>query len=178
MKSNTDTNSNTDMLALTPEIDRLHHECLSLIMATTNATQAPCASYTPFAYLDGKFYVLVSGLAVHGKNLKTLPELDILLIEDESKTRNIYARLRLNYRAAVSPVEKGTAEHAQALALLTEKAGKTVTLLDSMNDFTWYCLTPLLGTLVQGFGKAFVFDPADLSGGAVQLNETNIEQFR
>ena len=171
-------NSNTDMLALTPEIDRLHRECLSLIMATTNAAHAPCASYTSFAYLEGKFYILVSGLAIHGKNLKALPQLDILLIEDESKTRNIYARMRLNYLATVSAVEKGTAEHGQALALLAERAGKTVTLLDSMEDFTWYCLTPVRATLVQGFGKAFVFDPADRAGGAVQLNETNIEQYR
>lgn len=171
-------NSNTDTAALACEIDRLHRECLSLIMATTNATHTPAASYAPFAYMDGKFYILVSGLAVHGVNLQAQRELDILLIEDESKTRNIYARLRLNYRGTATAVEKGSAEHDRAIALLTERAGKTVRLLDALNDFTMYQLNPTRGTLVQGFGKAFMFDPADLGSGVVQLNEKNIGDYR
>jgi len=171
-------NSDTDLAALTCEIDRLHRECLSLIMATTNAWHRPTASYAPFAHMDGKFYILVSGLAIHGENLKAQQELDILLIEDESKTRNIYARLRLNYRGTATAVQKDSAEHDRAIALLTERAGKTVSLLDTLDDFTMYRLTPTRGTLVQGFGKAFVFDPADLAGGVVQLNEKNIGDYR
>ena len=171
-------NTNADKPVLGPEIDRLHRECLSLIMATTNAAHIPAASYAPFAHVDGGFYILVSGLAVHGENLKNQPELDILLVEDESKTRNIYARLRLNYRARASRVDKGSPEHARAVSLLTERAGKTVELLDSMDDFTMYRLTPLRGTLVQGFGKAFVFDPADLSEDVVQLDEKNVDKYR
>lgn len=171
-------NSDTDMAALTGEIDRLQRECLSLIMATTNALHTPAASYAPFAHMDGNFYILVSGLAIHGVNLKAQPELDVLLIEDESRTRNIYARLRLNYRATASAVEKASDEYGKAIALLTERAGKTVSLLATLDDFTLYRLTPTRGTLVQGFGKAFVFDPADLTGGAVQLNEKNIGDYR
>ncbi|AFK64134.1 pyridoxamine 5'-phosphate oxidase-like FMN-binding protein [Advenella kashmirensis WT001] len=170
--------NNIDMLTLAPEIDRLHQECLSLIMATTNAQHAPCASYTPFAYMDDRFYILVSALAVHGQNLKVQPALDILLIEDESRARNIYARLRLNYQVTASPVEKGSEEHDRAITLLGQRAGKTVALLDSLDDFTLYRLTPLRATLVQGFGKAFVFDPMDLSEGAIALNDKNIDQYR
>ncbi len=170
--------NNIDMHTLAPEIDRLHRECLSLIMATTNAENVPTASYTPFVHMEGHFYILVSGLAIHGENLKVHPDLDVLLIEDESKTRNIYARLRLNYRVTASSVDKGSEEHDRAVALLTQRAGKTVGLLDSMDDFTMYRLTPARGTLVQGFGKAFVFDPADLSAAAVQLDEKNITQYR
>lgn len=171
-------NNDTDMVALTAEIDRLHRECLSLIMATTSASHAPAASYAPFAYMDGSFYILVSGLAVHGVNLKAQRELDILLIEDESRTRNMYARSRLNYQATATAVDKGSAEYGRVIALLTERAGKTVGLLDALDDFTMYQLTPTRGTLVQGFGKAFVFDPADLAGGAVRLNEKNIGDYR
>jgi len=171
-------NSTTDMAALTGEIDRLQRECLSLIMATTSASHTPAASYAPFAHMDGSFYILVSGLAIHGVNLKAQPDLDLLLIEDESKARNIYARLRLNYRATANAVEKGSEEYGRAIARLTERAGKTVNVLVALDDFTLYRLTPTRGTLVQGFGKAFVFDPADLTGGAVQLNEKNIDDFR
>jgi len=170
--------NNIEMLTLAPEIDRLHRECLSLIMATTNAAHAPCASYTPFAYMDGQFYILVSSLAIHGQNLKTQPDLDILLIEDESRARNIYARLRVNYQVTASPVEKGSAEHDRAVTLLGQRAGKTVALLDGLDDFTMYRLTPVRATLVQGFGKAFVFDPMNQSEGAVALNEKNIDQYR
>lgn len=171
-------NLDIEVAPLNAVIERLHNNCLSLILATTNASHTPNASYAPFAYQDGKFYILVSGLAIHGENLKAQGELDILLLEDESKTRNIYARLRVNYRATAMAVDKDSDEYATAIALLTARAGKTVSVLEGLADFTLYRLTPTRGTLVQGFGKAFVFDPADLTAGVIALNEKNIDQHR
>ncbi len=147
-------------------------------MATTNAAHEPAASYTPFACVDGKFYILVSGLAIHGENLKTHPRLDIMLIEDETRSRNIYARLRLNYRVTASVVSTESEEYAKAIDALAARAGKTVALLKTLDDFTLYRLDPVRGTLVQGFGKAFVFEPGGADGQAVQLNEKNIADYR
>ena len=168
----------TELTELQPEIDRLHQECLSLVMATTNTAHQPAASYTPFACIEGKFYILVSGLAIHGENLKANPALDIMLIEDENRSRNIYARLRLNYRVTASVVPKDSEEYARATDALGARAGKTVSLLKTLDDFTLYRLDPVRGTLVQGFGKAFVFEPGAASGQAVQLDEKNIADYR
>ncbi|MFV9474833.1 HugZ family protein [Advenella sp. RU8] len=167
----------TDLQHLQPEIDRLHAECLSLMMATLNQNAEPNASYTPFAWLNNHFYILVSGLATHTLNLQQNPNLAVLLIDDESKTKNIYARVRLTYQVTAQTVDKNSEEYAYALAALAARAGKTAELVASLPDFVMYRLLPLKGTLVQGFGKAFVFDPVARSG-ATQLTDRNINQLR
>lgn len=167
----------TDLQALQAEIDRLHNECFSLMMATNNKQGEPNASYTPFAWLNNCFYILVSGLATHTVNLQQNPNLAILLADDESKTRNIYARVRLSYQARAETVDKNSEEYENALAALTERAGKTVGLLASLPDFVMVRLLPLKGTLVQGFGKAFVFD-SQKRESATRLTNRNIDDWR
>lgn len=167
----------TNLQQLQPEIDRLHTECLSLIMATLNENAEPNASYTPFSWLNNNFYILVSGLATHTVNLQQNPNLAVLLIEDESKTKNIYARVRLTYQVKAQAVDRNSEEYAQALAALTGRAGKTVELLASLPDFVMYRLQPSKGTLVQGFGKAYVFDP-QAREGATRLTDRNINKLR
>ncbi|MDY0272757.1 MAG: pyridoxamine 5'-phosphate oxidase family protein [Advenella sp.] len=163
--------------ALQAEIDRLHNECLSLVMATNNNKGEPNASYSPFAWLNNRFYILVSGLATHTVNLQQNPSLAILLADDESKTRNIYARVRLSYQARAETVDKNSEEYENALAALTQRAGKTVSLLSTLPDFVMVRLLPSKGTLVQGFGKAFAFDPQKRES-ATQLTNRNIADWR
>ncbi len=167
----------TNLHALQAEIDRLHNECLSLVMATNNNKGEPNASYTPFAWLNNRFYILVSGLATHTVNLQQNPSLAILLADDESKTRNIYARVRLSYQAMAETVDKNSEEYENALTALTERTGKTVSLLASLPDFVMVRLLPSKGTLVQGFGKAFVFDPQKRES-ATQLTNRNVADWR
>ena len=38
---------------------------------------------------------------------------------------------------------------------LQKKFGKTIDLLASLNDFNLYCLTPINGNYVKGFGQAY-----------------------
>lgn len=167
----------TDLQQLQPEINRLHTECLSLIMATLNDQNEPNASYTPFAWQNNCFYILVSGMATHTVNLQQNPNLAVLLVDDESKTKNIYARVRLSYQVRAEAVDKNSDEYGGALAALTARAGKTAELVASLPDFVMYRLQPSKGTLVQGFGKAFVFDPVERAG-ATQLTDQNIAGLR
>ena len=161
---------------LQPEIDRLHQECLSLMMATINENNVPHASYTPFAFVDQQFYVLISGLTLHTKHLLVNPVLDVMLIEDESRAKNIYARARLNYRASAARINKESEEYKSVIPILSSRAGKTVLLLDKLDDFSLFRITPTKGTLVLGFGKAYIFDAAKQTG-AIQLTEKNISQL-
>ncbi len=161
---------------LQPEIDRLHQECLSLIMATVNTNNAPHASYTPFVFVNQQFYVLISGLTLHTRHLLANPALDIMLIEDESKAKNIYARARLNYRATATRVNKDSEEYKNLIPALSSRVGKTVLLLDKLDDFSLFRITPTKGTLVLGFGKAYIFD-AIKQTGAIQLTEKNVSQL-
>lgn len=168
---------NTQQAQLSSEVTRLHDECLSVIMATKSGTGMPHASYTPFVYLDQNFYILIAGITLHTQHLLVNPELSIMLIEDESKAKNIYARPRLNYDAMATKIGKESEEYKTALNALRERAGKTVELLDGLNDFSMFRLTPNKGTLVIGFGKAYVFDPQK-PFDATQLTDKNVSELQ
>ncbi|MBP6242520.1 MAG: pyridoxamine 5'-phosphate oxidase family protein, partial [Hydromonas sp.] len=79
------------------EIERLHAQCISAILATTDAGGDAQASYAPYAFLHGCYYILISALAAHTQHILNNPNVGLLIIEDESSARNVYTRARLSY---------------------------------------------------------------------------------
>ncbi|WP_379969111.1 pyridoxamine 5'-phosphate oxidase family protein [Epilithonimonas sp. UC225_85] len=53
-----------------PKVKELISKTQSLILATVDAEGTPNASYAPFVEIDNKFYILVSFMAKHTKNLR------------------------------------------------------------------------------------------------------------
>lgn len=160
-----------DVAELQAAVTRLQ-QLDSLVLATVGQDGEPHASYAPFAEHDGYLYVLLSGLALHTQNLQQQQQANVLLIEDEASARNIFARARLNYAAAVTTVEKDTTEGIAALEAMKTKLGNTVDVLSGLPDFMLFRLQLEKARLVTGFGRAFVFTPGDVTG-AVQLTEKN-----
>lgn len=157
-------NKGADLYAeLEPELKRLHEENITLLMATVDDEQIPHASYTPFAVMDGNYYIFIADIASHTQHVRNRPIFDIMIVDDESKTRNIYARKRVTYQVEATEVSRENAEFEAGLAALTERAGKTVNVLREMGDFHLFKLSPLKGILVTGFGKAFRLNPQDQS---------------
>lgn len=157
-------NKGADLFAeLQPELQRLHEENITLLMATVDDDNIAHASYTPFALIDGHYYIFIADIAYHTQHVKNRPIFDIMIVDDESKTKNIYARKRVTYQIEASEVSRNTPEFEKGLQALTDRAGKTVNVLREMGDFHLFRLTPKKGTLVTGFGKAFRLNPSDQS---------------
>ncbi|WP_434778778.1 pyridoxamine 5'-phosphate oxidase family protein [Neisseria sp. Ec49-e6-T10] len=143
---------------LQPEINRLHQDNLSLIMATKDHDGFPNASYAPFVYVDGHYYVFISEIAPHTQHLLNTPELSIMIIDDERNTRNIYARARLSYQAKANQVQRDCDEFKKAMDALYPRGGNTLDVLTQLGDFSLFRLTPQKGRLVLGFGKAYTLN--------------------
>ncbi len=158
-------------------IDALHRQCISAILASTDAQGHAQASYTPYALLDGHYYVFISALAAHTGNILNTPKVGLLIIEDESSARNLYARTRLSYDTDASVVARDSDECAHALSQLRERAGNTVDMLSQLGDFVMVKLTPYAGSLVLGFGKAYALNPQQPSA-AQHINEAYLKQKR
>lgn len=140
---------------LQPEIEALRQQCRSLLLATRDHAGQPNVSYAPFVFHEGAYYVLVSEVARHGRNLRAVPQLSLMLIEDESASRQLFARQRLSYDATAQRVERDSDTWHQAIGSLASRHGELVHNLTKMNDFHLYCLQPTQGTYVKGFGQAF-----------------------
>jgi putative heme iron utilization protein len=123
-------------------------------LASLDASGDPCCSYAPYVYVDGRFYLFLSGLAAHCRNMLARPVCDIMLIEDESQTKNLFARRRAMIRCTVDIVSRDVAEFSLVAANFRTKFGPTIDMLVGLPDFTLFRLLPQSGMIVQGFGNA------------------------
>lgn len=141
-----------------PKVRELIASVQSVILGTVDTEGNPNSSYAPYVEVGGVFYVLVSFMARHTKNLINGKPVSVLFIEDESETKQVYARHRLTVEARTSQVERDTAEWNQITAALKERHGKILDILVDMTDFILVGLHPVKGAYVNGFGSAYFVD--------------------
>ena len=164
-----DTSPSTDTIMA--EISQFRQQQQSLILASSKDGKVLC-SYAPFVVDDqGRFFLLLSGLAEHSANLyehqSQQRNLSVLLIEDEQQARNIFARKRLSYQCKVVIWSREHPHWSSTIELLQEKFGSTVDVLAGLGDFKLYQLTPEQGNYVRGFGQAY-----ELLDGTVPMLKT------
>lgn len=138
------------------EYEKFTEEFESIIISTVNEQGIPNASYTPFVIDDAKnIYIYVSGLSTHTKNIYVNPHVSILFIEDEAKTKQIFARRRLTFDCTATLLERETEQWNQIVEQFQERFGEIIEMLRSLPDFRIFQLTPTEGRFVIGFGAAY-----------------------
>ncbi|KVX02359.1 heme utilization protein HutZ [Shewanella frigidimarina] len=147
---------------LLPEIEAFKAQRTTLQLATQDANGIPNASYAPFALADDGFYILVSELARHGTNLKASTRLSVMLIEDESEAKSVFARKRLTFDATAEIVDRNSVTFSKGVSVLSTRFGDMVDNLASLTDFNLFKLTPHHGLYVKGFGQAFSLSGLEL----------------
>jgi heme iron utilization protein len=134
-------------------------------LATLDASGDPCCSYAPYVFVNGNFYLFLSGLAAHCRNLLARPVCDIMLIEDESQAKNQFARRRAMIRCSVETVYRQAGEFSTVADQFREKFGPTIDMLVGLPDFNLFRLLPQSGTMVLGFGNAMPIHFAQVRTG-------------
>ncbi|MCL1037338.1 heme utilization protein HutZ [Shewanella submarina] len=147
---------------LLPEINEFKHSRKTLQLATRNSEGQPNASYSPYALSENGFYILVSDLARHGQNLKMSEQVSVMLVEDESEAKTVFARKRLTFDTTAQRLERDTDAFKEGVLALQQKHGEMVTNLAALGDFNLYRLRPEQGLYVKGFGQAFKLSGAEL----------------
>lgn len=143
----------------------------TVLIASSSPTNQPEASYAPYVERDGNYFIFISELALHTKNLLQNKNCSLLFIENEDKTTNLFARKRVSLQCNAELVQKDAASYETALALFHERFGKFMQLLQSLPDFHLFCLKPQSGNYVAGFGQAYTLSGNDLN----QLQHRNPE---
>ncbi|MDR6459700.1 MULTISPECIES: pyridoxamine 5'-phosphate oxidase family protein [Chryseobacterium] len=141
-----------------PKVQELINSSKSIILATVDAEGNPNSSYAPFVQVEQTFYILVSFMAKHTKNLADGRKTSIMFIEDESATKQIYARERLTIEATTSQIDRDSEVWNTVVAKLKENHGKVVDVISEMGDFILIALQPVKGSYVNGFGSAYFVD--------------------
>ncbi|MEO1593552.1 MAG: pyridoxamine 5'-phosphate oxidase family protein, partial [Cyanobacteria bacterium J06632_22] len=124
--------------------------------STISEDGKPHASYAPFVIDAQKnIYIFVSGLSAHTANLKALKRASVLLIEDESKTEQIFARRRLAYDCIAQVIQRDEESWSAIASQFADRFGNIIDVLKSLKDFDIFQLKPQSGQFVVGFGAAY-----------------------
>ena len=136
----------------------------SVVLATVSGEGMPQASYAPCVVDEARnIYVFVSGLSAHTQNLTATSKASVLFIEDESKTQQIFARMRLSYECAATLLERESMQWNEIAQQFEDRFGNIVEVMRGLADFRIFQLRPQAGNFVVGFGAAYKVDSADLS---------------
>ena len=145
-------------------MERLLTEYKTATLATVNSSGEPQASYSPTA-LDEKrnFYLFVSELSEHTANLQNSDQVSLLLIEDENRSNQLFARNRLTVKGRAVPVPREGEEWETAASVYRSRFGKFFDQLAQLRDFHMFRVIPQNARLVVGFGAAYDVSVEDWS---------------
>lgn len=144
------------------------------IIGTLDKDHLPFSSYAPYLYDNNRFYVYISDIATHAKNIQTNPKASLFFIEDESQSENLFARKRISLQCDSMKIARGSERFEEVLALFAKKFdAKMVEKLKKMTDFNLFEFKVHYGEATFGFGKAYLIGgenmdelvPRNVSGG-------------
>ncbi len=147
---------------LGPEIQEFRQERRTLQLATVDADGRPNVSYAPFVQNQDGYFVLISEIARHARNLQVNPNVSIMMIEDEGGSKQLFARKRLTFDAVAKVVERDSEQWNQVIAQLQERFGEIIDGLSQLQDFVLFNFKPEHGLFVKGFGQAYQVSGDDL----------------
>lgn len=128
---------------------------------------APFVSLVLFAAAEdfSVFYLHISSLARHTRDLQTDPRVSLMIAETDDGLRDpqTLARLSLEGEAVEVPREDPEAQALQDLYLARHPQS---VFNFSLGDFALYRITPRRGRYVAGFGKIFNLGPDHLREAA------------
>lgn len=152
------------------DLDAVRDECFrfpdnfqSVLMATVSQCGIPEASYAAYVQLEDDYYVYVSELSRHTKNLAESDKVSLLFIEEEASAQHLFARQRMTLQCDVSPVARSSQRFEQIMDLFEQKFGSFISMLKKLQDFHLFRISPQKGAFVRGFAQAFELDGKGMS---------------
>ncbi|MBO1927062.1 pyridoxamine 5'-phosphate oxidase family protein [Thiomicrorhabdus sp. 6S2-11] len=135
----------------------------SVVLGTVGGDGSPEASYAPVLKLNNRFYIYVSELSKHTENLLNHLQASLLFIEDEMKSKQIFARQRATIKTHVKEIQRGKEAWEKILDAMQGKHGGLIEMLKPLDDFHLFEITPIEASYVRGFAQAYKVTGTNLS---------------
>ena len=137
----------------------------SLMISSLSKENQPEISYAPFVMKDNSLYIYISKTASHYQNLIDNSNCSVMIIEDESTCKTVFARQRVSFSCEASILK----ENVEGVFEEFENVhGSQMMMVLKNLDFDIFKLDIKKGRLVKGFGQAFDILVKD---GEFELNQ-------
>ena len=142
------------------DIEKIKNTIISknktLIIAVNIKINYPEIGYAPYIFLNNNFYIFSSELSPHIKHLLYNKKGTFMIIEDECKAKNIWARVRIKFEAKITVVDRNKNNYNKICNQIQNFHGKTLNLIKQFSDFHLIKISPIKGSIITGFGNAFI----------------------
>ncbi len=136
----------------------------TVVLGTVSETGIPNVSYAPFIIDEAKnIYIFVSKFSIHTYNLQANGKASVMLIEDETKSKQIFARRRLTYSCNGTFIEKNSTEWNYIANQFDKRFGNIVCMFRNLPDINIVKFSPYEGIFVMDFGMAYKISSDDLN---------------
>ncbi|MDU2686189.1 pyridoxamine 5'-phosphate oxidase [Paeniclostridium sordellii] len=137
----------------------------SLMISSLSKENQSEISYAPFIMKDNNLYIYISKTASHYQNLIDNSNCSVMVIEDESTCKTVFARQRVSFSCEASILK----ENVEVVFEEFENVhGSQMMMVLKNLDFDIFKLDIKKGRLVKGFGQAFDILVKD---GEFELNQ-------
>ena len=140
---------------ISAEVEKFISGFGSVVLGTVNNKAYPNVTYAPFLRYENNNYIYISEIGDHYDNMKNNGNLELLFLEDESKTKAITVRGRVRFASNFEFLPRDE-NFEKIMDAFEEKAGNTMNLMRKMKDFHLVKLNFLDGRYVKGFGQAYI----------------------
>ncbi|MBV6627206.1 MAG: pyridoxamine 5'-phosphate oxidase family protein [Rivularia sp. (in: Bacteria)] len=135
----------------------------TVVLGTVSAENTPNVSYAPFIIDKAKnIYIFISKISIHADNLQANPKASLMLIEDENKSKQIFARRRLTYSCKATTVERNSTEWDYIANNFEKRFGNIVYIFRNLPDIKIIKFTPYEGLFIMDFGSTYKIRSDDL----------------
>src|SRR5699024_7458190 len=118
----------------------------TLVLSMLDDEQHPFSSCAPFVKKNGKLYIYISKVAEHYHFIEKNEYVDVLLIADESETKNKFATERARWKCTTKNI--GNDNQENVFELFNQAHGKAMIKMLRGLDFSLFELTPQQGRYV------------------------------
>ena len=134
----------------------------TLTISTNTNSDYPEIGYAPFIFLKNIFYIFSSELSPHIKIILKKECGSFMVIQDEKDSKNIWSRIRMKFNGNIEVIKRTNLEFDKISNIFEERHGTTMSVIKPFTDFHLIKIKPLNGSLIVGFGKAYILDGKDL----------------
>ena len=134
-------------------------EAKNVYISSVDENTKPEISYSPCVVdAEKNIYILVSELSKRTSSLVKGHNVSLMFIEPEEQCEEMYVRTRLIFECSTQLIERKTEKWNLQIPIFLKKFGDIINILESLSDFKMFCFSPVSGSYVKGFGKAYTIE--------------------
>lgn len=162
-----------DLTSVRRECIGFVEECDSVLLTTQGSSGDVEIGYTPFVQLNEEFYLYLNQCSDQSGNLIESGHADLMFIEDELTSPNVFSHRSLRFRCEVNVVPRGY-QYTRTMVAFQEQFGALMDLMRRIPTYQLFRITPGAGKYINSLAQTFTLQGYKAQSLALISNEDDL----